>query len=141
MGKQGWLYVFDRITGQPVWPIEEKPVPQGDVPGEWYSPTQPHPTKPPPYDHQGVTIDNLVDFTPELRAEAIKLLSQYKLGPIFTPLPEQSRRPDRRVPVVRKAPTGRLMIPRRMSRCAAASWSLVPLGLLPPPNEFSDANM
>ena len=71
--------------GQPVWPIEERPVPQGDVPGEKYSPTQPFPTKPPPYDHQGVTHDNLIDFTPELRAEAVKLMSRYKMGPIFTP--------------------------------------------------------
>jgi quinoprotein glucose dehydrogenase len=83
--KQGWVYVFDRVTGQPVWPIEERPVPQGDAPGEWYSPTQPFPTKPPAYENQGVTIDNLIDFTPELRAEAVKLVSNYKLGPIYTP--------------------------------------------------------
>src|SRR5438034_1050195 len=72
--KQSWLYVFDRVTGQPVWPIEERPVPKGDVPGEWYSPTQPHPTKPPAYERQGVTIEDLVDFTPELRAEAMTLV-------------------------------------------------------------------
>jgi glucose dehydrogenase len=83
--KQSWLYVFDRVTGQPVWPIEERPVPKGDVPGEWYSPTQPHPTKPPAYERQGVTIDDLIDFTPELRAEAVTLVSKYKIGPIFTP--------------------------------------------------------
>ena len=83
--KQAWVYVFDRVTGRPVWPIEEKPVPQGDVPGEWYSPTQPFPTKPPPFDRQGVSTDDLIDFTPELRAEAVKLVSQYKIGPIFTP--------------------------------------------------------
>jgi quinoprotein glucose dehydrogenase len=83
--KQAYLYVFDRVTGQPVWPIEERPVPKGDVPGEWYSPTQPFLTKPPAYDMQGVSIDNLIDFTPELRAEAVKLVSKYKIGPMFTP--------------------------------------------------------
>jgi len=83
--KQGWLYVFDRITGQPVWPIEERPVPKGDVPGEWYSPTQPFPTRPPAYDRQGVSVDDLIDFTPELKAEALKVAARYKLGPIFTP--------------------------------------------------------
>jgi quinoprotein glucose dehydrogenase len=83
--KQGLLYVFDRTNGQPVWPIEERPVPQGDVPGEWYSPTQPFPTRPPAYERQGVAIDDLIDFTPQLRAEAVTLASRYKLGPIFTP--------------------------------------------------------
>jgi quinoprotein glucose dehydrogenase len=83
--KQSWLYVFDRSTGEPVWPIEERPVPRGDVPGEWYSPTQPFPTKPPAYDRQGVSPDDLIDFTPELHAEAVKLLERYKIGPMFTP--------------------------------------------------------
>ena len=84
-GKQAFLYVFDRVTGEPVWPIEERPVPRGDVPGEWYSPTQPFPTKPPAYDRQGASLDDLIDFTPELRAQAVELVSRYKLGPIFTP--------------------------------------------------------
>src|SRR5260221_2355918 len=83
--KQNWLYVFDRTNGKPVWPIEERPVAKGDVPGEWYSPTQPFVTKPPPYDIQGVAIDDLIDFTPELRDEAVKLVSRYKIGPLFTP--------------------------------------------------------
>jgi quinoprotein glucose dehydrogenase len=83
--KQGFLYVFNRETGEPIWPIEERPVPKGDVPGEWYSPTQPFPTKPPAYENQGVSIDSLIDFTPELRAEAVKLVSKYRIGPIFTP--------------------------------------------------------
>jgi quinoprotein glucose dehydrogenase len=83
--KQGWLYVFDRTNGEPVWPIEEQPVQAGDVPGEWYSPTQPIPTKPPPYERQGVTVDDLIDFTPELRAEAEAVASLYQLGPLFTP--------------------------------------------------------
>jgi quinoprotein glucose dehydrogenase len=83
--KQGWLYVFDRVTGQPVWPIDEKPVAQGDVPGEWYSPTQPFPSKPAAYDRQGVSLDDLIDFTPELKAEGQRVASRYKIGPIFTP--------------------------------------------------------
>ena len=83
--KQGWLYVFDRVNGQPVWPIQERSVEKGDVPGEWYSPTQPFPSKPPAYARQGVSIDDLIDFTPELRAEAVKVVSKYKLGPVFTP--------------------------------------------------------
>ena len=83
--KQAFTYVFDRVTGQPVWPIEERPVPQSDVPGEKTSPTQPFPTKPPAFDRQGVTLDDLIDFTPELKAEAIRIASEYKLGPLFTP--------------------------------------------------------
>ena len=83
--KHAFTFVFDRETGEPVWPIEERPVAQGDVPGEWYSPTQPFPTKPPPFDRQNATIDNLIDFTPELRAEAVEILGQYRSGPLFTP--------------------------------------------------------
>jgi glucose dehydrogenase len=83
--KQGILYVFDRVTGKPVWPIEEKPVEKGEVPGEWYSPTQPMPTKPAAYAKNGTSIDDLIDFTPELRAQAVQVASRYKLGPIFTP--------------------------------------------------------
>ena len=83
--KQGWVYVFDRVTGEPVWPIEERPVPAGDVPGELYSPTQPFPTKPPPFERQGFLLEELIDFTPELKAEALEFVSQYKTGPIFTP--------------------------------------------------------
>ncbi len=83
--KEAFLYVFDRITGKPVWPIEEKPVPQSDVPMEKTSPTQPFPTKPPAYARQAVTIDELIDFTPELRAQAIELTKRYRLGPMFLP--------------------------------------------------------
>jgi quinoprotein glucose dehydrogenase len=83
--KQAWLYVLNRETGEPIWPIVERPVEKGDVPGEWYSPTQPFPTKPPAYERQGVSIDDLIDFTPELRAEAMKIAGRYKIGPIFTP--------------------------------------------------------
>lgn len=85
VSKQGFTYVFDRVTGKPVWPIEERPVPQTDVPGEWTSPTQPHPTKPPAYERQGVTVDDLIDFTPELREEAERILSKYTSGPLYTP--------------------------------------------------------
>jgi quinoprotein glucose dehydrogenase len=83
--KQAFLYVLDRVTGKPIWPIEERPVEKGDVPGEWYAPTQPFPTRPPAYDRQGVMKDELIDFTPELRAEALKLVAKYKIGPVFTP--------------------------------------------------------
>ena len=83
--KQGILYVFDRVTGKPVWPIVEMPVAQGDVPGEWYSPTQPIPTKPAAYAKNGTSIDDLIDFTPELRQQAVAIASRYKLGPLFTP--------------------------------------------------------
>ncbi|MDP9170975.1 MAG: pyrroloquinoline quinone-dependent dehydrogenase [Acidobacteriota bacterium] len=85
VSKQAFTYVFDRVTGQPVWPIVERPVPQSDVPGEKTSPTQPFPTKPAAYDRQGVTLDDLIDFTPALKAEAVEIASQYKLGPLFTP--------------------------------------------------------
>ena len=99
--KQVFLYVFNRETGEPIWPIEEQPVPAGDVSGEWYAPTQPIPTRPPAYDRQGVTLDDLIDFTPELRAEAVERVSFYQLGPIFTP------------PVVSRldGPMGTLMAP------------------------------
>ena len=83
--KQGFLFVFDRQTGQPVWPIEERAVEKGAVPTEWYSPTQPFPTRPPAYERQGFLPEEVIDFTPEIKAEAQKVLSQYKIGPLFTP--------------------------------------------------------
>ena len=92
--KQANTYVFDRVTGEPVWPIEERPVPKGEVPGEWYAATQPFPTKPPAYDQQGVSIDDLIDFTPELRAEAVAMLDDYVWGPFFTPPSLIDDRPD-----------------------------------------------
>ncbi|MBV9508460.1 MAG: pyrroloquinoline quinone-dependent dehydrogenase, partial [Acidobacteriia bacterium] len=143
--KQANLYVFDRVTGNPVWPIEERPVPKGDVPGEWYSPTQPFPTKPPGYDRQGVSIDDLIDFTPELRAEAVKIVSRYKIGPMFTP------------PVVsqREGPIATLSLatagggtnwaggsydPELHRVFVFSQSSLTPLGLVPPPAGMSDMN-
>ncbi|HEV3202259.1 MAG TPA: pyrroloquinoline quinone-dependent dehydrogenase [Bryobacteraceae bacterium] len=83
--KQGFLYVFDRVTGLPVWPIDEKPVEKGTVPGEWYSPTQPHPSKPPNYSRNGVFKEDLIDFTPALRDQALTIINRYKIGPVFTP--------------------------------------------------------
>ena len=83
--KQAFMYVLNRETGEPIWPIVERPVEKGTVPGEWYSPTQPFPTKPPAFDLQGISINDLIDFTPKLRAEAVQLVSRYKIGPMFTP--------------------------------------------------------
>jgi quinoprotein glucose dehydrogenase len=83
--KQAFLYVFDRITGKPIWPMEERPVEQSTVPGEKTSPTQPFPTKPPAYDLQGFSLDDVLDFTPELKTEGAKMASKYHLGPVFTP--------------------------------------------------------
>jgi quinoprotein glucose dehydrogenase len=83
--KESFLYVFDRITGQPVWPIEERPVPQSDVPGEKTSPTQPFPTRPPAYARQAVTVDELINYTPEMRAEALEKVKMYRMGPMFLP--------------------------------------------------------
>ena len=83
--KQAWAYTFNRETGEPVWPIEEREVPRSDLPGEKLSLTQPFPTRPLPYDLQGLTEDDLIDFTPELRQEALNIIKNYKIGPIFNP--------------------------------------------------------
>ncbi len=107
--KQSWLYVFDRVTGEPVWPIEERPVEAGNVAGEWYSATQPFPTKPPAYDRQGTSVDDLIDFTPELRAEAEALVSNFRMGPIFTPITVS----------VPEGPWGTLMLP---SQAGGTNW-------------------
>jgi quinoprotein glucose dehydrogenase len=141
MGKQAMLYLFNRVTGEPIFPIEERPVPQSDVPGEQTSPTQPFPTKPPPYDHQGVTLDNLIDFTPALHAEALKIASRYKTGPIFTP-PPVSRAEG---PIAGFRSSGGTNWPGgsfdpETHIAYIPSFTAMPiLGLLPPPNkEFSD---
>ena len=107
--KQGWVYVLDRATGRPVWPIDERAVESSTVPGEKASPTQPFVTKPPAFARQGVAIDDLIDFTPELRAEAVKIASRYKLGPLYTP------------PVVSRwdGPLATLMMP---STTGGANW-------------------
>jgi quinoprotein glucose dehydrogenase len=83
--KQGFLFAFDRVTGAPIWEIEERPVPPSDVPGERASATQPFPTRPAPFEYQGVSIDDLVDFTPELRARAVEALKNFRTGPLYTP--------------------------------------------------------
>ncbi|MGO9255770.1 MAG: pyrroloquinoline quinone-dependent dehydrogenase [Bryobacteraceae bacterium] len=88
--KQGFLYVFDRVTGQPVWPMEERKVERGSVPGEWYAPTQPFPTRPQAYARNGISVDDLIDFTPALRDQALTLIAKYKIGPVFTP-PAESK--------------------------------------------------
>ena len=86
VSKQAFVYAFDRVTGEPIWPIVERPVPQDtNMPGEALSPTQPFPTKPAPFDYQGITIDDLVDFTPEIRAMAVDVVQNFRLGPLFTP--------------------------------------------------------
>lgn len=85
ISKQGYTYVFDRVSGEPVWPIIETPVPQSTVPGEFSSPTQPIPSKPAPFESQGITDETLIDFTPELRQEALQIIEGYDYGPLFTP--------------------------------------------------------
>ena len=85
VSKQGFLYVFDRKTGEPVWPIEERPVPQSTVPGEKTSPTQPFPTHPPAFERQGFLESDVIDFTPELREQALTIVNEFEHGPLFTP--------------------------------------------------------
>ena len=92
--KTGFLYVFDRATGHPVWPIEERPVPHSTTPGEHSSPTQPFPTKPPPFERQGLTEADLIDFTPALKSEAVEIVRHFVIGPIFTPPSVRSEEPD-----------------------------------------------
>jgi len=141
--KQAFLYVFNRVTGQPIFGMEERPVEKGDVPGEWYSPTQPFPVKPPAYDRQGFTMDDLIDFTPELHAEAVKMVSKYKLGPIFTP-PIVSK-PDGPYATLALATAaggtnwaGGAFDPETHIAYVPSQRSLTALGLLPPENNRSD---
>ena len=143
--KQAFLYVFDRLTGQPVWPIEERAVPQGDVPGEWYFPTQPIPTKPPAYARNGVSTDDLIDFTPELRAEALKLVSKYKLGPVYTPgVISRVEGPLATLTLATASggtnwPGGSYDPQTHTVYVSASDASLTPIGLVPPPTpEISD---
>jgi quinoprotein glucose dehydrogenase len=144
--KQAFLYVFDRITGKPVWPIPERPMEQGTVPGEWYPATQPVPTKPPAYSRNGFSPDDLIDFTPALHEEALKVIQKYHYGPVFTP------------PVVSNAngPLGTLMLggPSGGTNWPGGSFNpethtafiyacngcLGSIGLVVPPKELSDMN-
>jgi len=140
--KQAFLYVFNRETGEPIWPIEERPVAKGDVPGEWYAPTQPIPTKPPAYDRQGVSLDDLIDFTPELRAEALKVVERYKIGPIFTP-PVVSKLP---APIATLTPgfatnwPGGSYDPETHIAYIYSQSGASPLAVVPPPDGMSDMN-
>ena len=92
--KQAFAYAFDRTNGKPVWPIVERPVKASDVPGEWTAPTQPFPTKPPAFDRQGITADDLIDFTPALRQQALQAIEGFRIGPIYTP-PSLANAPDK----------------------------------------------
>jgi len=142
--KQGILYVFDRVTGKPVWPMIEKPVEKGDVPGEWYSPTQPIPTKPAAYAKNGTSLDDLVDFTPELKAQAVAIASRYKLGPVFTP-PVVSKA-DGPIATLARGPTnggtnwpgGSFDPETHMLYVAASNSAAAALGLVAPGKERSD---
>jgi quinoprotein glucose dehydrogenase len=142
--KEAFLYVFDRITGQPVWPIEERPVPQSDVPGEKTSPTQPFPTKPPAYARQSVGLDDLIDFTPELNAEARRLVSRYKLGPMFLPgVVSKTEGPLAALTIGTTAggtnwPGAAADPENHIVYAQASNHSLSPIGLIEPPAGFSD---
>jgi glucose dehydrogenase len=94
LSKRPDVFVFDRVTGQPVWPIEERSVPRSTVPGEHSWPTQPFPTRPPPFEQFGMTPNDVIDFTPALHEEALRLLKRYVLGPAFTPPSVSSSGPD-----------------------------------------------
>ena len=141
--KQGYLYVFNRENGEPVWPIEERPAPKGDAPGEWYSPTQPFPTKPRAYERQGLSIDDLIDFTPELRAEAETLVSRYRIGPIFTP-PSVSRAEGPIATLTMAAQgaatnwQGGSYDPETRILYVSSQAQVAALGLMPPPPEITD---
>ncbi len=142
--KEAFLYVFDRVTGQPIWPIEERPVPKGDVPGEWYSPTQPFPTKPPAYARQAVTVDDLIDFTPELRAQALKAIEPFRNGPMFNP-PVASKIGGSVAGLTIGTTNGGTNWPgggydpeTHTVYLPASNASVVPIGLIEPPEGFSD---
>lgn len=144
--KQGILYVFDRVTGKPVWPIVEKPAPQGNVPGEWYSPTQPIPTKPIAYARNGVTVDDLIDFTPKLRDEALTQIAKYKIGPVFTP-PVESKADGPLATLTLGTASGGTNWPggsydpeTHNVYVYACNACLTPIGLVKAPKEISDMN-
>jgi quinoprotein glucose dehydrogenase len=140
--KQAFLYVFNRETGEPVWPIEERPVEKGDVPGEWYAPTQPFPTKPPAYDRQGVSKDDLIDFTPELRAQALTAIERYKIGPIFTP-PVVSKLEGPIATLTSGFATnwpGGAYDPETHIAYIYSQSGVSPLAIVPPPDGMSDMN-
>jgi quinoprotein glucose dehydrogenase len=142
--KEAFLYVFDRVTGKPVWPIEERPVPKGDVPGEWYSPTQPFPTKPPAYARQSVIIDDLIDFTPQLRSQALQVVESFKMGPMFNP-PALSKIGGPLAALTLGTTGGGTNWPgagydpeTHIVYAQASNSQIVPIGMIEPPEGFSD---
>src|SRR5262249_44929010 len=142
--KEAFLYVFDRVTGKPVWLIEERPVPKGNVPGEWYSPTQPFPTKPPAYARQSVQENDLIDFTPALRAQALQVVENVKLGPMFNP-PALSKQGATLAALTLGTTGGGTNWPgagydpeTHVVYAQASNSQLVPIGLVEPPAGFSD---
>jgi quinoprotein glucose dehydrogenase len=144
--KQGFLYVFDRVTGKPVWPINEQKVEVGTVRGEWYSPTQPIPSKPPAYSRNGVSLDELIDFTPALHDQAVAIALKYHLGPVFTPAVESKL----------GGPLGTLTLgtasggtnwpgasydpETHIIYAFACNSCIEPIGLVPAPKDVSDMN-
>jgi quinoprotein glucose dehydrogenase len=144
--KQGFLYVFDRITGKPVWPIKEQPVEKGNVPGEWYAPTQPFPSKPPVYSRNGVMPEDLIDFTPAMREEALKIVAKYKIGPVFTP-PVVSTIGGPLATLTLGTASGGTNWPgasydpeTHMLYAFACNACLTPIGLVKPPKDVSDTD-
>jgi len=144
--KQGFLYVFDRVTGQPVWPIVERPVEKGNVPGEWYSPTQPFPSKPPAYSRNGVATDDLIDFTPAMRDQALTIISKYKIGPVFTPPVESNLEGPLATLTLGTAsggtnwPGGSYDPETHIVYAFACNACLTPIGLVKSPKDVSDMN-
>ncbi len=144
--KQGFIYVFDRVSGKPVWPINEQPVEKGNVPGEWYSPTQPIPSKPPIYSRNGVGADDLIDFTPAMREEALKIVAKYKIGPVFTP-PVASTLGGPLATLTLGTASGGTNWPgasydpeTHILYAFACNACLTPIGLVKPPKEVSDTD-
>ncbi|MBZ5728997.1 MAG: pyrroloquinoline quinone-dependent dehydrogenase [Acidobacteriia bacterium] len=142
--KQGFLYVFDRVTGQPVWPMEERPVEKGTVPGEWYAPTQPFPTRPPAYSRNGISVDDLIDFTPALRDQARTIVAKYRLGPVFTP-PVESKVDGPLATLTLGTASGGTNWPggsydpeTHIVYAYACNACVTPIGLVPSPKEISD---
>src|SRR6185369_8909758 len=144
--KQGFLYVLDRVSGKPVWPIPEQPVEKGNVPGEWYSPTQPIRSKPRAYSRNGVFVEDLIDFTPALHDAALTLVAKYKLGPVYTP-PVASALPGPLATLTMGTASGGTNWPggsydpeTHTVYAYACNACVTPIGLVASPKEISDMN-
>ncbi len=144
--KQGFLYVFDRVTGKPIWPINEQPVEQGSVPGEWYSKTQPFPTKPPAYSRNGIANDDLIDFTPALHTQALEIVSKYHIGPVYTP-PVESKIDGPLATLTLGTASGGTNWPgasydpeTHTVYAFACNACVTPIGMVKPPADLSDMN-